>query len=104
MIDFLVSATEIRAMPLLSLAVIEEVGDGFNALADIPTLSEIDNLVWNTISNAKMPCRAHLCKRISKLSRIQKAHRRNCMGNESLVVRDSRPSHPLQRRKIHGSI
>jgi hypothetical protein len=99
-----VGATEIRAMPLPSREVIEEVGDGVKALAHIPTLAEIDTLVWSTISNAKIPCRTRLCDRISKLSRIQKAHLRNCMGNGSLVVRDSRPSHPLQRRKIYGSI
>ena len=46
-----VSATEIRAMPLPSLEVIEEVGDGVKALAHIPTLAEIDTLVWSTISN-----------------------------------------------------
>ena len=46
----------------------------------------------------------HNAKGISKFSRIQKAHRRNCMGNGSLVVRDSRPSNSLQRRKIHGAI
>ena len=46
-----VSATEIRAMPLPSLEVIEEVGDGVKTLAHIPTLSEIDTLVWSTISN-----------------------------------------------------
>ena len=45
------SATEIRAMPLPSLEVIEEVGDGVKALAHIPTLVEIDTLVWSTISN-----------------------------------------------------
>jgi len=48
-----VSATEIRAMPLPSLEVIEEVGDGVKALTGIPTLAEIDNLVWSTISNGK---------------------------------------------------
>ena len=99
-----VSATEIRAMPLPSLEVIEEVGDGVNALADIPTLAEIDNLVWSKINKGKMPCRARLCNRIYKFSRIQKAHRRNCMGNGSLVVRDSGLSNSLQRRKIYGSI
>ena len=74
-----VSATEIRAMPLPSLEVIEEVGDGVKALAHIPTLAEIDTLVWSTISNAKMPCRTCLCNGISELSRIQKTHIRNCM-------------------------
>ena len=34
-----------------SLEVIEEVGDGVKALADIPTLAAIDTLVWSTISN-----------------------------------------------------
>jgi adenine-specific DNA-methyltransferase len=48
-----VSATEIRAMPLPSLEVIEEVGDGVKTLAHIPTLSKIDTLVWSTISNGK---------------------------------------------------
>lgn len=46
-----VSATEIRAMPLPFLQVIEEVGDAIKALPDIPTLAEIDNLVWGTINN-----------------------------------------------------
>ena len=91
-------------MPLPSLEVIEDVGDGVEVITDILTLTEIDNLVWSTISNAKMPRRTSLCDRISKLTGIQKAHRRNSMGNGSLVVRDSGPSHPLQRRKIHGSI
>jgi len=48
-----VSATEIWAMVLPSLEVIEEVGDGVKALAHIPTLTEIDTLVWSTISNGK---------------------------------------------------
>ena len=99
-----VSATEIRAMPLPSLEVIEKVGDGVKSLADIPTLAEIDNLIWSTISNGKRPCRTCLCNGISELSRIQRTHIRNCMENGSLVVRDSRPSNSLQRRKIHGSI
>ena len=45
-----VSATEIRAMTLPSLEVIEEVGDGVKTLAHIPTLADIDTLVWTTIS------------------------------------------------------
>ena len=48
-----VSATEIRAMPLPSLEVIEEVGDGVKTLNGIPTLAEIDNLVWSTINNGQ---------------------------------------------------
>jgi len=42
-------------MPLPSLEVIEEVGDGVKAIADIPTVADIDTLVWSKINNAKMP-------------------------------------------------
>jgi hypothetical protein len=48
-------------MVLPSLEVIEEVGDGVKALADIPTLAAIDTLVWTTIRTGKMPC-CEMCR------------------------------------------
>ncbi|MBW2035391.1 MAG: Eco57I restriction-modification methylase domain-containing protein [Deltaproteobacteria bacterium] len=44
-----VSATEIRAMPLPSLEVIEDIGHSIRLLDHVPTLEEIDNLVLSNI-------------------------------------------------------
>ncbi len=44
-----VSATEIRAMPLPPLEVIQEIGNTAKGLKKEPTLQEIDQLVWNII-------------------------------------------------------
>ena len=52
-----VSATEIRAMPLPPLEVIEEIGNGVNALADMPTLQEADTMVWDIISSGNKTMR-----------------------------------------------
>ncbi len=47
-----VSATEIRAMPLPPLQVIDQMGQIVRQLDHIPEREEIDNLVWDTVQSS----------------------------------------------------
>ena len=47
-----VSATEIRAMPLPPLQVIDQMGQIVRQLDHVPEREEIDNLVWDTVQSS----------------------------------------------------
>lgn len=48
-----VSATEIRTLPLPAPEVINEIGQNIKLLTHLPSLEEIDNLVWSVIKKGK---------------------------------------------------